>query len=168
MRWSKREILNNYTEYMETMIAEARQPYHGGITLPEPEGTDPLTAFLTPVFSGAQFTYTRSRADHALLMTECAIHAYRNTEHRLDAPATLAELVSTGFLKNVPEDPFADGRPLHYFRYQGAIYNPGRVYSVGPDQQDNEGKSIDNKGRPGDRSAVQSDSTGDMVAGINH
>jgi hypothetical protein len=168
MRWSKREILNNYNEYMDSMIAQARQPYHGRIPEPDFKGTDPLTAILTPVFSGAQFTYTRARTDHALLMTECAIHAYRNTEHRLDAPATLAELVSTGFLKNLPEDPFANGEPLRYQTFPGGIYNPGQAYSVGPDQQDDEGAIIDNKGRPGDHHAVQVDSKGDMVAGINH
>jgi hypothetical protein len=171
IRWSKRDILNNYTAYMDGIIAQARQPYQGRIPEPDLRDTDPLTSLLAPVFSGVQFTYTRARADHALLMTSCALQAYRREGVlRPMYPARLEELVSHGYLKSLPTDGFAGGSPL---RYTSGLSENGReivyrLWSVGPDRRDDAGTPLENRNRPGDRHAVQIDSAGDMVAGVNH
>lgn len=79
-----------------------------------------------------------SPRDRALLLctqTGIAVEQFRRKNQRL--PNSLQELVETGFLTNVPVDPY-NGEPLQYRQSKkGAI-----VFSVGPDK-DNEGGSLD-------------------------
>jgi hypothetical protein len=177
MRWSKREIMANYTGYLDKVIAQARAPYSKAAPDLEPRSTDPLTAILTPVFSQAHFTYTRARTDHALLTVACARQAYCLDKGGIVLIDHLEELVNQGYLEHLPDDPFAAGESFHYEDFygcdiEGMTYH---LYSVGPDGKDDGGGAIDNEKRRDrtvvghrDRNAVFADSEGDMVAGINH
>jgi hypothetical protein len=82
-----------------------------------------------------------------MLMIEFAARAFQEEKGQL--PSTLAELVPD-FLPAVPEDPFHEGQPLKY-RASGEEFT---VYSIGPDQKDDGGKSP----------AKQGQMTGDVLA----
>ena len=69
---------------------------------------------------------SRNRAVVAGLAEEL----YRREHGR--APTVLAELVP-GYLAAVPRDPYVPAAPLHY--------EAGRLWSVGPDLQDDHGKA---------------------------
>ena len=122
---------------------------------------------LLPQMPTIQKIHLGNQALNALLATGMALHAYRLEQGKY--PSTLAALIP-GYLPVVPSDPFADG-PLHY-RASGASF---LLYSVGPDGKDDGGRPIFDGLQhpvraPGDydlRYAVQQDSKGDIVAGLN-
>ncbi|HLV80775.1 MAG TPA: hypothetical protein VKT32_10855 [Chthonomonadaceae bacterium] len=163
----KAAILNNYTQYMDQGIANARQPYAAKIPSP-PIPDDPISQVLDMDFSQAQFTdVERSETQNALLLTALALRAY-DAEHG-DYPQSLSQLVP-GYLARVPDDPFALHAPLRY-RRAGTKY---LLYSLGPDGKDDGGKPIEdlqaarqNPNNPNARYRVQKESLGDIVAGTN-
>jgi hypothetical protein len=77
-------------------------------------------------------SYHRTKARGQALITAIAIVRFRTDNGRF--PVTLDELVSTGYLKSVPTDPYSDG-PL--------VYKPAednfKLYSVGEDFSDDNG-----------------------------
>ena len=105
---------------------------------------------------------------NALLLTALALRAYK-LDHGAD-PLTLSALVP-GYLQAVPADPFALSGPLHY-KHLGM---KPLLYSVGPDGKDDGGKTIFDHTIPAPtnadgydrRHAVQENSVGDIVAGVN-
>lgn len=164
---SKRRVVDNYSGYMDRLIANARQPYAANpppLSIP----TDPVNQILAPIFSTAGLKHTENETQNALLATTLALRAYR-LEHGA-YPAALGEL-TPHYLTRVPDDPFALTGPLHYRRAGTSFV----LYSVGPDGKDDGGRPIFDSTKsaptvPTDndhRYWVQQDSLGDVVAGVN-
>jgi hypothetical protein len=97
--------------------------------------------------AGDRWADLYQRVEIRMLMIEFAARAFQEEKGQL--PSTLAELVPD-FLPAVPEDPFHEGQPLKY-RASGEEFT---VYSIGPDQKDDGGKSP----------AKQGQMTGDVLA----
>jgi len=165
---SKRQILADNTRYMDRLIADARRPY-AVHPPPPPMPTDPINPLL--IIRDYQEVWLRAveaDAQTALLSTALALRAYKMDHGAY--PATLAAL-TPGYLRAVPDDPFALSGALRYKRL-GAKYV---LYSVGPDGKDDGGTAIFDRAKsaPGSADAgdlrywVQQDSRGDIVAGIN-
>jgi hypothetical protein len=164
MAWPKQKIYNNYTAYMDAMIAQSALPYaqvKAGPTLP----ADPINGILLPIFDKARFKNTASsETQNALLTITLALRAYQ-AEHGGAFPATLAELCPT-YLNRLPDDPFAltVGTPFRYYRTAKGYV----LYSIGPDGVDNHGEPIIDRTDPKNpRYFVETDSKGDILAGTN-
>ena len=162
---SDKTIMDNYTQYMDRDIADARQPYSHRLSAPTP--SDPLNRMLIWNFELGRFRDTQCVAGNSLLIVTLALRAY-HLEHRT-YPAALLALVPK-YLSHIPDDPFAPSGPIQY-KVTGAGY---RLYSVGPDGIDDGGKptfdaskSAPSHGTRDLRYQVQADSKGDMVAGVN-
>jgi type II secretory pathway pseudopilin PulG len=163
----KRNIMSNYTRYMDQATANARQPYTAHPAAPDvPEG--PINQFLLPVFNQARLREVDASTQNALLLVTLALRAYR-LDHGA-YPPTLAALAPR-YLHAVPTDPFALSGPLRYKR-TGTSYV---LYSVGPDGKDDGGMAIFDRTlhtpttpEANDRRhEVQENSQGDIVAGVN-
>lgn len=165
-QFAKNALLNHYTDYMNTCIADARLPYAARPSAP----TIPDDAWNTqfcPKFAPDSLSSTLNDAENALLMVSFALRAYR-VQHGT-YPKTLQSLVPQ-YLKAIPDDPFALSGPLRY-----KLTGPTCIlYSVGPDGKDNGGKPIFDPAKPvlhlggADRRYwVYRNSQGDIVAGIN-
>ena len=165
LKWvNKRLVFENYTRYMDQTIERNRKPY--GLHLPLiPIPRDLFNQALDGVYDQAPLKQVTSETENHLLAVTLALHAYRESQGAY--PASLAAIKA-----NVPAallfDPFAVKGDLRY-RRDGAKYV---LYSVGPDGRDDSGKPIydktksdSNGGRA--RYFVQSDSVGDVVAGVN-
>ncbi|MGC4043588.1 MAG: hypothetical protein QM758_07260 [Armatimonas sp.] len=94
------------------------------------------------------------RAQAALLRTYLALRAYRL--ERGSYPQSLEQLVSAGYLKSVPKDPFSPTRsPLRYAP-------DGKLWSVGPNATDDNGQV------PGkDQLGRDNYQTGDMLPPVD-
>lgn len=153
---SKEQILTANAEYMNAVIAAVQQPYATHSAWPQPP-SDPVNQLLGMSYYGDLWTETVNLdTQNALLLTAFALRAYE-LDHKA-YPPTLAALVP-GYLKAVPTDPFALSGPFGYKLF-GAKYV---LYSVGPDGKDD-------GGRPSARNNndwIDSDNTGDIVAGVN-
>ena len=104
------------------------------------------------VFEALSNAHRRDRANALLMKLELAVHAYQHDHGEF--PAQLEDLVS-GYLPQIPADPFdRDRRPIRY-RFEGASYV---LYSVGPDGLDDEGKPISERSVFG----TNLDGTGDL------
>jgi len=170
-RTSRRVALYNYTRYMDQMITNARQPYAAHPADPTPP-SDPVNRAVedSTTLRPARIDETRADTQNALLLTLLALRAYR-LEHGA-YPIALSALVP-GYLKAVPDDPFALSGTLRY-RLAGAKFV---LYSVGPDGNDDGGKPIFDATKPAplyprltisdQRYSVEPDSRGDIVAGVN-
>ncbi|MDO8588438.1 MAG: hypothetical protein Q7T82_15530 [Armatimonadota bacterium] len=161
---SKRGIFSRYAAYTDECIANARKPYAVSKAWPR-QPNDPVSLLLCPVFGKARFAAVKNEAQNGILAVTLALRAYR-LEHG-KYPASLAE-IAPGYLKKIPNDPFAAGGPLKY-KPTGGKYV---LYSLGPDCKDNGGASIGGPVTPtvplDHRTRyAQADSKGDMVAGIN-
>lgn len=159
--YSKNNITNNHVRYMDTLVAEAKKPYtmRKAPTLPK----DPLNQMMLPVFERAHWNAARDETGNCLLMVQLALHAFQLEHKRL--PDDLNELTPS-YLKKVPADPYGGGEALRY-RRTGKTYV---LYSIGSDGKDDGGKPIVRAGvKAGSTNQylIDSDSTGDYVAGIN-
>lgn len=84
----------------------------------------------------------RSRAGHEATLTILALKRYRMEKGMY--PADLKSLVDSGYLDDVPMDPYSDG-PLIY----KCLGDEFLLYSVGPDFVDGEGTpGVDHEGQP--------------------
>ena len=165
----KRNIMANYTRYMDQSIADARRPYPAHLPAP-PSPSDPVDQILLPFLTeyGGHLDDVKADTQNALLLTMLALRAYR-LDHGAD-PSALSVLVPQ-YLQAVPTDPFALSGPLHY-KHLGM---KPLLYSVGPDGKDDGGKAIFDRTIPAPtnadgyerRHAVQENSAGDVVAGVN-
>ena len=75
----------------------------------------------------------RSKVELKGLITTMALVRYNNDKNRY--PAALSELISAGYIKELPNDPFS-GKPLVYRRTQGGF----TLYSFGADFDDDGGQ----------------------------
>ncbi len=120
---------------------------------------------LAPVFAGATAKAYFAAAYNRLLETRLALQAFRAETGAY--PERLSALAPR-YLARVPDDPFADRKPLAY-RRTGTAYV---LYSIGPDAKDDGGTPIvntDYKAAPERKYMVFGigDEHGDLVAGVN-
>jgi type II secretory pathway pseudopilin PulG len=165
----KTQILHSFTTYMDTVSAQARQPYAAKLPLP-PLPSDPLNQMMLPVMMGGRIKDVDCQTQNGLLLLTLALHAYRLEHGRY--PAALTEL-APNYLKRLPDDPFAVQGTFQYlvkgtsyvsltelapvylkklpddpfaltgtfkYRLDGKTYV---LYSVGPDGKDDGGRPID-------------------------
>ena len=109
---NKRASYYNYTNYMDAMIAGARQPYNAN-TAQIPIPTDPICLLICPVFSKAGDKDREDSARTAMLELHIAIRAYELEHGHL--PDTPAQLVPA-YLKALPDDPHAAKGSYGYTR----------------------------------------------------
>ena len=156
---TKRQVMRNYTQYMDTLIYNAAQPYPAVLTYPT-RPHDPINAMFISVYDETWIRYYLARTQNDLLMVSFALRAYHANHGRY--PASLKALVPA-YLKAVPADPFAQKGTLGY-KLTGTSYT---LYSIGPDTANNGGTpSADGQTSTGN-SFIMSGSSGDIVAGIN-
>lgn len=156
--YSKRQIMDNYTRYMDSLVANARLPYVASSAEP-PIPNDPINNVLAPFFSSAGFRAVRMDTQTDQLTTALALRAYFLEHHQY--PAHLQELVPS-YLPSLTADPFAHSGPLSY-RVNGSSY---LLYSVGPDGKDDGG--IPCKPAQGTHmNSYDATSKGDIVVGVN-
>ncbi len=165
----KRRILADYTRSLDRIIADGRRPFAARSRAPAIEATgDPVNDMITPVFWNTGLDEVKADTENALLLVTLALRAYR-LDHGA-YPPTL-DVLAPGYLRSVPNDPFALSGPLRY-RRTGANY---LLYSVGPDGKDDGGAAIFDRTKPApktiggsdQRRYVLQDSRGDIVAGVN-
>lgn len=159
---SKRTVMRNFTVGMDAMIANAKQPFPQCAQSPALPN-DLISQKLLPVFDKAWEKFAVNGTQNDLLMVSFALRAYK-VEHGT-CPASLRQLVPA-YLKAIPTD-FFSNKPLKY-KVKGASYI---LYSVGPDGKDDGGKAsadgqriLNGKLKAG---TINSNSTGDIVAGVN-
>jgi len=153
LRRVMRRELYHFDDYMQTVIANARQPYRN-----QPQSPT-MPAILKDLLLDQQreairvlpFAYTRREALKRLLLISLALRQYRVEHGRY--PAQLSVL-APAYLAAVPDDPFALKAPFMY-RPTGNTY---LLYSVGPDGQDDGGTAIADTN-------IGTTSIGDLVAG---
>lgn len=163
---SKSQVMANYSSYMDGLIANARQPYSAKLPAP-PIPKDPINEILLPVFDQARFSEVRAVTMNRLLLLSLALRAFQAERGRY--PERLHEL-APGYLRKLPADDFAPNGTFRYRRKASGYL----LYSLGPDGMDDGGAPAANpRGRGGSGSSpgqflVARDSTGDIVAGVNH
>ncbi|MES2464371.1 MAG: hypothetical protein V4671_27740 [Armatimonadota bacterium] len=165
VKTSKTRIAQDHAAYMDSVIARARLPYAAASTYSMPPmPNDPINAILFPVFEGAHIRDADVRMQNSLLITVLALRAYQAEQGAY--PEDLNALVTNGYLKQVPSDPFsASGNaPARYRRLVDGNY---LLYSVGPDGKDDAGTAIPARKGITSRMSVEADSKGDFVVGVN-
>ena len=159
---TKKGIFAESGRFMTELAAQSKlsyDPKRPGPRMP----TDPINAILMPVFEQAGSKDTATRAETALARVYLALRAYKLEKGSY--PAALPELVSAGYLKAIPDDPFAPrfGQSFGYREEPGDKFT---LWSCGPDGDDDKGRAI--KQADGTvRRYIQSGDEGDLVARIN-
>jgi peroxiredoxin len=95
--------------------------------------TNPWIENIAPAITRSIEIEYRSRAEIQALITTLAILRYNNENNRY--PTTLSQLISAGYLKELPKDPFSD-EPLVYRKAQKGFM----LYSFGSDFDDDGGQ----------------------------
>ena len=95
-------------------------------------GGNLLLSALAPAIRSQVVSSSRCRAERDALITVLALLRYKNDKAGL--PVDLEDLVSAGYLAEVPMDPYSEW-PLVYRRTEGSFV----LYSVGADFRDNGG-----------------------------
>ena len=165
---NKRDVLNSYSSYMDALTVNAKLPYavlQRMPSIPHDPINQRLFHWTEWDFRDLQCRETVSVTKNALLELKLALHAYR-LEHGA-YPVKITALVP-GYLKAIPDDPFALKGPMQY-KLKGSSYV---LYSVGPDGKDDGGKpSADGQPwkypQPQPINPLDKNSTGDIVAGVN-
>ncbi len=167
LKTSKTKIVKDHAAYMDSIIAHSRLPYQSAkaAALP-PMPDDPINAVLFPVFDGARLKEADTKMQDRLMTAALALRAYQ-AEHGT-FPEDLNALVSGGYLKSVPVDPFSrtGDAPLPYRRLENRTH---LLYSIGPDGKDNNGAPIQPEaGSTTSKTWVEADMKGDFVIGVNN
>ncbi len=163
--YSKKRVLQNYTNYMDQLSACTRQPYAARVS-PPPIPTDPINALVADVFGNVNFTVVKHEALNGLLLVTFALHAFRLEHGRY--PSSLTGL-APAYLHKLPDDPFALTGTFQYHP-DGQKYV---LYSVGSDGKDDGGTPIDDPQQatvtnPNGRYRIGLMSKGDIIAGLNY
>ena len=123
-----RTVKEQPTEFMPRVLVS-------GLFIP-PELTARIwVAWTFPNFGKVITKFYVGRTRMNLLILGIALRLYEQ-EHA-ELPSTLERLVPT-YVPSVPEDPFAEMKPLRYVRENGSW----RVYSLGPDRIDQGGRPV--------------------------
>ena len=163
--WTKRDVMNNYTAYMETLAENARQPYQMHPDAP-PIPRDPLNFILLPVFGKARWKSVANDTQNALLVAALAARAYE-ADHKGMAPPDLQSLVPA-YLEAVPVDPFS--YPVAPLRSLVGADGQLKIYSVGADNKDDKATPTQNDAKDAtakNKYLSTPSSKGDIVAGVN-
>ncbi len=160
INWSARKMAHEYHDAMQPLLATAQAPWsqrHYEI----PINTASHQRDLVETLAKGRFHFTRGDVGLQLSMTRLALHAYRKTYDVY--PSHLKDLVPA-YLKKVPSDAFADGKPLHY-RREGNHY---KLWSVGPDGRNDNARPAQNPNKQQQaKYLITIDLSGDIVAGVN-
>jgi len=133
-----------YLGAMSNHIAIAKLPFPERFTVSQNSSFVPpsrfyiISSMMLPALAKAATRDTTRAANLRVTETALAIERYRRAKSN-SVPDDLTQLVPA-YLAAVPSDPF-DGKPLRFKnRAEGYV-----VYSVGSDQQDDEGTERDQK-----------------------
>ena len=164
--WTKRDIMDGYTNFMDTFAQNARTPYQLHKDAP-PIPRDPLNALLLPVFAQARYKSVACDTQNALLIAALASRAYQ-ADHRGAAPKNLQALVPA-YLSAVPVDPFS--YPIAPLKSRIVPSGAFQIYSIGPDGRDDNATPALNDRKetitPKNKYFSSPTSKGDIVAGVN-
>ncbi|WP_395088398.1 hypothetical protein [Armatimonas sp.] len=164
---TKKRIFAESGRYMVELAEQSKLPYDPKRPSPRMPD-DPLNAIMMPVFAQAGQKDTATRAETAQARAYLAIRAFRLEKGSY--PAALQELVTNGYLKSLPDDPFAPrfGQSFGYRREAGDKFT---LWSCGPDGDDDNGRAIVGRNENGTPRTnphyVQFGDQGDMVARVN-
>jgi len=132
---NKGRIRGNFQKLKATSLEWADQPIsqsRGPLAEMEVaiERSDPINRLLFPALARTGTVWANDRARLRGLLLRAAVELYQRRQG--EYPESLQQLVDTGIISAVPDDPF-DGKPFRY------IPSPdgGKIYSVGPDLVDN-------------------------------
>ena len=162
--YSKKRIFADNHRYLTEVIALSKLPYDPKRPLPR-KSLDPVGSSSLELFRELQMKDLATRAETRLALLCLALRAYKLEKRSY--PATLTELVTSGSLKSLPDDPFAPrfGQSFGYRRESGDKLT---LWSCGPDGDDDNGRAIVAKRDDGTpRRFVQLGDEGDMVARVN-
>jgi hypothetical protein len=137
---TKRSVLDEFTRYYDTRIAEAKKPYAKMQDVKPPSGRFASVIFNYTIGGAERFWHARSGAGVTLFTTLMALRAYRL--ERGAYPENLNQLVPN-YLSTIPADPFGSGEALRYQK-RGDSFT---LWSIGPDGRDNKGQAIKNPPR---------------------
>lgn len=150
--------------YLTACIRVAQQPLSAHATYPHPP---------FDIMNQLTYKYDRREEDQLEfvlvqyeldgLLLSMAVRGFQQEHHRY--PATLTELVTDGWLRQLPVDPFTQRDTFCYRRTATAFV----LYSRGPDGRDDGGTPIMNPiyYSRSERYQVHLDSHGDVVYGLN-
>jgi len=157
---SKRRIINDYTRYVDTQIANMKLPYPAAPKAEPPLPDDSFAVALVPSSVKLQYTDANNETQNNLLTVTVALRAF--AAERGHYPAALTELVPA-YLKALPADLFAQNGTILY-KQTGKTYV---LYSVGPDGKDDGGTPVMDGKTPKAFWSVAETDAGDIVAGVN-
>jgi len=130
----KRKVVEDLRRYMDASIQRSRAPFVSAGPQPQVPD-DPLNQWLAPASDHAWCCWLERDAAWRVLEARLAIRIYQ-AGHGGRSPSSLSQLAPT-VLPTVPVDPFVE-QPL--------IYHPHspepRVYSRGPDGDDDGGRTL--------------------------
>jgi hypothetical protein len=161
----KKYILDEAGAYQDAISTWAGQPFNPSTPFPTPPSSTEAKHILE-LSSQIRTKYQDACVQQTMLTAIFALRAHRLEHGRY--PDSLTELVKAGYLKRVPEDPFAV--PAGPLRYRNQTPDRYVLYSVGPDSKDDNGKPINNPvsdTNPDERRFADWGTTGDFVKGIN-
>ncbi|HEX8550497.1 MAG TPA: hypothetical protein VF681_02965 [Abditibacteriaceae bacterium] len=161
---SKTEVVFALIQRIQQAKNELEKPYSS--LLPPPETNfGAIDLFMEDDYRATRLGYNQAREVTGLnsLLLRFALRAYEAEQGKF--PQTLDELAPK-YLKAIPRDVFADGKPFHY-RLEGKAY---RLWSVGPDMKNDNGTPIPRehplaKDQPWRPIPIRNDSKGDWIAG---
>ena len=130
---SKQAVMDNYSQIMDAMIANAQLPYAAPQT-PIPVSDNPFTRNSVSTIH-VSWVFARNDAANALWLVALALQAHKL--ERGSYPTSL-RVLEGAYLKSIPADAFGGGEKLRYKR-AGDSYV---LWSVGPDKRDNNGTPI--------------------------
>ena len=162
--FSKKRIFADNYRYQTEITAQSKLPYDPKRPLPR-RSLDPTMSSPLEIYGQLQVKDCTARAETRLAILYLALRVFRLEKGSY--PDTLSELVTNGYCKFLPDDPFAP-RFGQSFGYRRELGDKITLWSCGPDGDDDNGRAIDAKrdgGKP--RRYVQSGDEGDMVARVN-
>jgi hypothetical protein len=139
--------IDKYFEQAEELLSEMPWDLHNESTVADEwskalEQTSLMLKIVGPVHERISQIAWRLKTHRIGLLTLLAIIRYQKDQGRY--PENLNEVVLTGYLNSLPEDPFSDG-PLVYKQTDDGFL----LYSLGSDFEDDGGQpGLDSKGKP--------------------
>ena len=129
--------VNRYCNLSENACLVSPWQYNRNVdriktTIEKIEERNPLIKTFSPAIDRLVEIAARFRADQDALIATLGILRYKADTQKL--PRNLSELVATGYLKTVPDDPFSDGSITYRLTDEGFI-----LYSFGADYDDDGG-----------------------------
>ena len=152
------EIIAAYRQYMDAVVVQTAKPFPQRSMVPL-SSTAGDYALSPDVLYKFELRDANNQVQNEMLSVALALSAYHGDHGAY--PATLTDLMPD-YLDQIPLDPFTAGQPLLYHLQDDKYV----LYSIGPDGADNGGRPIsqlNDKGIP----SVETDSRGDIVAGVN-